>query len=191
MWRGKGSGAGYGEWEHGPEESGRSWKGGGEERGEGRAWIGALCQLKSHGPGAMGSVGGGCAWGVGVGGGRVGGWGCGLGVGGGKLSTVWGVGVGGWGGAGAIIGLSVGSHAGRGMKNVTNTNGARSHGSSGGGRGAWVVGVGVGSVEWVGCWGWGLGERVRGVVGGKGGGGAVGPEPMGPPGCVRGVRGKG
>ena len=58
-----------------------------------------------------------------------------------------GVGVGGWGGAGAIYRTSVGSHAGR-VKNVTNTNGARSHGSSGGagcvggGGGGWKCGKG-------------------------------------------------
>ena len=55
---------------------------------------------------------------------------------------------------------SVGSHAGRGMKNVTNTNGPGAMGPVGG-RGAWVVGVGVGSVERVGCWGWGLGVGVE------------------------------
>ena len=76
-------------------------------------------------------------WGAGCVGGGGRGWKCGwvgVGVGGWGWQDAYGmgVGVGGWGGAGAIYRTSVGSHAGRGMKNVTNTNGARSHGSSGG-----------------------------------------------------------
>ena len=48
------------------------------------------------------------------------------------MRTVWGWGLGVGVEQGPIYRTSVGSHAGRGMKNVTNTNGARSHGSSGG-----------------------------------------------------------
>ena len=77
----------------------------------------------------------------------------------------WGLGV-----AGCVrYRTSVGSHAGRGMKNVTNTNGARSHGSSGG---AGCVGGGSG--------GWKCGKGGVLGVGVGGGGGAMTPGARGP-----------
>ena len=109
-------------------------------------------RARSHGfSGGAGCVGGVEVW---VGGG--GGWG----LGGGRMRTVWG-----WGlGVGVEQGpyphrTSVGRHAGRGMKNVTNTNGARSHGSSGGGgvRGWWGWGLEVWKGWGVGGWGLGVG----------------------------------
>ena len=111
--------------------------------------------------------------------GRRGAWGVGVGVGSVGGGGGWGLGVAGcvrYGGGGWGLGwsrghnrTSVGSHAGRKMKNVTNTNGARSHGSSGG---AGCVGGGGG--------GWKCGKGGVLGVGVGGGGGAMTPGARGP-----------